>query len=97
MCRVTRAMIASTSIGSSSPICPPRLGLVSEAACVEMEDAEVVGEEQAVELAVLEHARDVLVPLGVEEVVVALRVAPHAVVMTRRPGLQKRHEVHPPL
>ena len=81
--RVEQAVLAAAPIWCRS--CPCRC-----------RRCRAIGEEQAIELALLQHARGVLVPLRLEEVVVALRVAPHAVVMAGWPGLQERHEVHPP-
>ena len=65
-----------------------------EVAAVVVEEAQGVGEEQAVEPALLQHPRDMLVPGGVEEIVVGLGMAPHAVVMAGRPGLEERHQAH---
>src|SRR6185503_10046218 len=65
-----------------------------EGAAVVVEQAERVGEEQAVELALLQHPRDMLVPGRVEEIVVGLGMPPHAVEMRGRPGLEERHQPH---
>ena len=65
-----------------------------EVAPVVVEQAERIGEEEAVEPALLEHPCDVLVPGGVEEIVVGLGMTPHAVVVGGRPGLEKRHQPH---
>jgi hypothetical protein len=65
-----------------------------EGAAVIVEEAERIGKEQAVELALLQHPRDMLVPGGVEEIVVGLGMSPHAVVVGGRPGLEKRHQPH---
>jgi hypothetical protein len=65
-----------------------------EVAPVIVEQAQRVGEEQAVELALLQHPRDMLVPGRVEEIVVGLGMPPHAVVMSGRPGLEERHQAH---
>ena len=65
-----------------------------EVATVVVEEAQGVSEEQAVEPALLQYPRDMLVPGGVEEIVVGLGMAPHTVVMAGRPGLEERHQAH---
>ena len=69
-----------------------------EAAVIEVVEAEDVGEEQAVEPAGFEHAGDVLVAFGAEDVVDrGFRVAPGAVMVTGRTRHQESDEVHLPL
>ena len=94
MCWVTRAIIASTGsrIEEAHLAAAAQHGV--EIAPVDVEQAERVGEEQAVELALLQHPRDVLVPGRVEEVVVGLGMPPHAMVVSGRPGLEERHQAH---
>ena len=66
-----------------------------EAAVVEIVEAEDVGEEEAVEPAGLEHAGDVLVAGGAEDVVDGgFRVTPGAVVMGGRAGHEEGDQVH---
>jgi len=65
-----------------------------EVALIKTGQRQHVGEEQRVELARLQDARDVLVIVRLQEPVVGPRMPPHAVMVRRGAGQQESHQVH---